>query len=299
MDEHEKAVYALQLDERKILQAAVAQARETLEQARSDLDNGQQTHWNEPLEQKAQRIDELRSEVSAAETRVMATEQALDDHKAQIVARHGENRNHSLEQDLRAPEPPSWEERAHAAAHKVIDVVDVALGTATKGVPVSEVAEAARLAVDAAKTAAEMHPKALDDAAVSIAGTVDRVNEWVGRAAEAVVPGYTAAGPDTPVPPTPEPERSPPGAAPAPEPPDPMAELQQRQRQEIVDLSQQQEQLRTELVESQQALNRPEAEIGKLVERQEEVFRQQSVQMAERHEEERQAQIQPRQMEDR
>ncbi len=299
MDDYEKAVYEQQLEQRKILQAAVAEARETLENARAELDNGQQTHWSEPLEQKAARIDELRSEVSAAEKRVMVLEQAVDDHQVEIAARYGEERNHDLEQDLQPSEPPSWEERAHAAAHNVIDVVDVALSAATKGVPVSEVAAVARLAVDAAKTAAEMNPKALDDAARDISGWVDKANRGVNDLVEKIVPGYEAPELDAAVPPTPEPELTQPEATPTPEPPDPITELEQQQRKEVMDLARQQDQLQNELVESQQALNRPDTEISALVERQQEVFRQQSEVMAERHHEERQALIEPRNMDER
>ena len=305
MDEHERAVYAVNLAQRRQLEVATAHAREELEKARSDLDNAQQTDWREPLEQKAQRIDDLKAEVSAAETRVMATEQALDDHRAQIAARYGEDRNHDLDQDLRPPEPRSWEERAHTAAHKAIDAVDVGLNAASKGVPVlqgvpvSEFADAARLAVDAAKAAADMHPHRVDDAAVAIAGAGDRLNEWAGRAAETVAPGYSAPGPDVPVAPAPEREQASPEAAQTPEPPDPMAELEKRQRQEVVDLARQQDELHTELVESQQALNKTDAEIAAVVERQEDVFKQQSVLMAERHQEEREALTQQRELDDR
>ena len=299
MDAHERAVYQHHLDERRSLQANAAHARDELEKARSDLDNAQQTHWSEPLEQKAQRIDDLKAEVSAAETRVMATEQALNDHRAQIAARYGEDRNHDLDQDLRPPEPRSWEERAHAAAHIAIDAVDVGLSHTTRGVPVSEFADAARLAVDAAKAAADMYPERVDDAAQAIAGAGDRLNEWAGRAAETVAPGYSVPGPDAPVPPAPEREQASPEAAQTPEPPDPMAELEKRQRQEVVDLAKQQDQLHTELVESQQALNRTDTEISVLVERQEDVFRQQSVLMAERHHEEREALTQQRELDDR
>ena len=299
MDEHERAVYAVNLDQRRQLEAATAHAREELEKARSDLDNAQQTDWRAPLEQKAQRIDDLKAEVSAAETRVMATEQALDDHRAEIAARYGEERNHDLDQDLRPPEPRSFEERAHTAAHIAIDAVDVGLSAATRGVPVSEVADAARLAVDAAKAAADMHPERIDDAAVAIAGAGDRLNEWAGRATETIVPGYSAPEPDAPVAPAPEREQASAEAVQTPEPPDPMAELEKRQRQEVVDLARQQDELHTELVESQQALNKTDAEIAAVVERQEDVFRQQSVLMAERHHEEREALTQQRQLDDR
>jgi len=280
------------------LLAEAENARNALNEARTELENAQQTLANEPSEQHAQAVDEFKAQVSSAETRVNAADKAVDDHRAYVADRIGEQWNVHLDNnDTRVAEQPGFEEKTRDGAHKVINAAEIALtaagnipGSPLAGAPVSEFAEKARLATDAAYHTAKMNPIAMDAAARTLADGADSVND-VAKTFEDLVVGTQQR--DEAVATPPEREAQSQEATRAQEPPDPRDELQQQHLKEIISFEQNKEQLQADMVKDLKEMGVGDDEIARHVAQQEQQFDRLSEQMAQRHHEEREALREP------
>ena len=287
--DNRQAEYEANLVQRATLLADAANAGVMLEEARTELDDARQSLATEPSEQRAQSVDALSERLHSAQARVEQAERALDDHRGYVADRFGDAWNEPLDAGVKPEKGPSFEDKAQNLAHNVIDMVDIGL-SATLSVPVSEFADAALLAVNAAKTTADMHPKAMDDAAVAIAGVGDGLNDRLGNVLESVVPGYRAPGREESAQSVETREDSASEMARPQETPErePSAELQSKHLQEMVGMEQTQSRVMSDLVQDLNDRAVPDEEIDKHVEQVEQAFEQQRERLAERQHEERQ-----------